>query len=327
MQIEDMSKYYNKSLKDDDTNLNKYAFRPFKHAVLCGSTGSGKTNILLNLLTKPGYSSFCELYIFAKDIHEDAYDYLTNYFAEVERKINTKLKTQMKDNYYEPCKIFHISNELKDLPKLEEFEGERKKRIIVFDDMLNEKNQEGVKDYMIRSRKLGCQVIYLTQAYFLTPKIIRDNSSYVLFFPTTRRNLLEISKSVASKLDTKNFMKACQYVFDKNPHAFILCDSIAKDNDLCLREGFDGTDLYKKFVNWEEDEKKKKKEEKMKGRKVLKEEPMSGSDSESEEVFKKNPPKKISKQRQPKLKSPSEENNEESMFVKMLREKNSKLFK
>ena len=43
------------------------------------------------------------------------------------------------------------------------------------DDFVCEKNQKPIVDYFIAGRHKNCNVIYLTQSYYLTPKDIRLN--------------------------------------------------------------------------------------------------------------------------------------------------------
>ena len=55
-------------------------------------------------------------------------------------------------------------------------------KIVIFDDMVWEKNQDDIIDYFIRGRLRNCSVIYLSQSYFKTPKNIRDNCTHFCVF-------------------------------------------------------------------------------------------------------------------------------------------------
>jgi hypothetical protein len=52
--------------------------------------------------------------------------------------------------------------------------------LVVFDDLVLNKNQAPIENYYIRARKLNCSVIYLSQSYYRIPKIIRNNCSYMI---------------------------------------------------------------------------------------------------------------------------------------------------
>ena len=71
-------------------NANELAPQwPFR-LLICGSSGCGKTNLLLNLILK--YLHFDQLYVFARDIEEPAYKRLQEIFeskAMVEEFENT----------------------------------------------------------------------------------------------------------------------------------------------------------------------------------------------------------------------------------------------
>ena len=48
-------------------------------------------------------------------------------------------------------------------------------KIVVFDDLVCESNQNSIINYFINGRHGKCSVIYLTQTYYKVPKNIRDN--------------------------------------------------------------------------------------------------------------------------------------------------------
>jgi hypothetical protein len=54
--------------------------------------------------------------------------------------------------------------------------------LMVFDDLVVEKKQKVIEEYFIRGRKMcnGFSLIYSTQSYFATPKIIRLQCNYII---------------------------------------------------------------------------------------------------------------------------------------------------
>jgi len=53
--------------------------------------------------------------------------------------------------------------------------------LIIFDDMvLDIKKHNTIQEYYVRGRKRGASVMFLSQSYFGTPKIIRQNINYLV---------------------------------------------------------------------------------------------------------------------------------------------------
>ena len=71
---------------------------------------------------------------------------------------------------------------LADLPQPNEFPHKDKQQLVVFDDQVNEKNQDIIKELMIRGRKIGkgLTMCYLSQSFFKIPKIVRLQFSHLI---------------------------------------------------------------------------------------------------------------------------------------------------
>ena len=55
-------------------------------------------------------------------------------------------------------------------------------KIVVFDDLVCESNQNSIINYFISGRHRNCYVIYLTQTFYKVPKNNRDNCSHFCIF-------------------------------------------------------------------------------------------------------------------------------------------------
>lgn len=126
---------------------------PF-YSIFIGGSGSGKTNALLQFIQMSS-GSFQKIVICVKNADEPLYDLLKKKSEEIE--------------FYEDGTI----------PDIKEFE-ESKSSLIVFDDLVLEKDQSKILEYFIRGRKLGITCIYLSQSYYKIPKTIRINCRYIL---------------------------------------------------------------------------------------------------------------------------------------------------
>ena len=134
--------------------------------MIVGSSGSGKSNVLLNLVY--GINAFTKIYLFVKSPEEPLYQFLINDLQAVE----TKLKIE----------ILTVSTQLDELPEVDEFSKEEM-NLVIFDDIITEKlaKLQKVSDLWVRGRKQNVTTIFLTQSYHSVPKLIRQNTDVLLF--------------------------------------------------------------------------------------------------------------------------------------------------
>jgi hypothetical protein len=123
---------------------------PFRGLINCAS-GGGKSNLTVNILFEM-YNTFHKIIIVSK-AQEPLYDNLMDKLKNIEI-------------YYEGI-----------IPEIEKME-EGKNGLIIFDDMVLTKNNK-IGEMFIRGRKLGYSSIYISQSFFGTPKIVRQNVNYV----------------------------------------------------------------------------------------------------------------------------------------------------
>ena len=143
--------------------------------LICGGSGSGKTNLLYHMLMKP-LVFFDQIHLYAKDLEQEKYQNMIKNFNEISQSVGYDVLV---------CR----NNEI--VP-VENMENEAQ-RIVIFDDFVCEKNQKPLIDYFIRGRHKNCSVIYLSQSFYGTPKDIRLNYSHfcVYEFPScNERNLI-----------------------------------------------------------------------------------------------------------------------------------------
>jgi Poxvirus A32 protein len=184
--------------------------------LICGPSGCGKSNLLLNLLLK--LMVYDKLYIFAKDVSEDKYQYLQARFQEVARLMEKQTGKNVPLNM-----IFVMSTDTKDLPKLEYLDPTQQ-AVFVFDDFVNDKEQKVIEDLYIRGRKRNCTSIYLSQSFHDVPKVVRLNCNYLFLFNVgSKREFTEIAKTFASDIEVSDFRKMYQSAVSE-PFSFLLID-------------------------------------------------------------------------------------------------------
>jgi len=141
---------------------------PFKHpmrAILIGASGSGKSNVLLDLMKKT-MGTFNSIKIFTQDKDEPLYEYLASMIEPPQLEIFEGIDTF--NNYDIDSDLSHGQH------------------LVIFDDMCIEsaKKQKKIEELFIRGRKMskkeGISVMYLTQSYYQTPIIIRKQATHLI---------------------------------------------------------------------------------------------------------------------------------------------------
>lgn len=123
---------------------------PFR-MLICTASGGGKTNFLLNLIYLMN-NTFHKIIIITKE-EERLYSHLIDKLKNVE---------------------IHYGGNVPDFAKMDKGEN----GLVVFDDMILTNNNK-IGEMFIRGRKLRYSSIYISQSFFSTPKLIRQNVNYV----------------------------------------------------------------------------------------------------------------------------------------------------
>ena len=151
---------------------------PFR-SINIGSSGSGKSNMILNLISQMG-DTFNHIYIVTQAV-EPLYEYL---------------QSQISD---EMLTIFYGLDSFRKF-KEADYYGQS---LIIFDDMVNEKDQKIICEMYIRGRKMGVSMMYLSQSYFKIPKIIRLQCQYIFIVKISGARDLNMILSEYSLGETK----------------------------------------------------------------------------------------------------------------------------
>lgn len=234
MQVRDYSHCYSDGIPK--INISPLAPRwPFRLLII-GPSGSGKTNMMVDLLMN--HIHYDSIWIFAKDLAEPLYMFLQQFFQMVMQDAREKIEAGV-----DPEEIVmvdaHFSDELSDLPDLDEIDKELQ-TLIIFDDFITERQQDSIKDLFIRGRKKNISSIYLTQSYFDVPKMIRLNSQYfALFNIGDKKELRSIADSHSSRVEFKDFMRVYRAAMSE-PFSFLVIDKNAHHLPTHLRKGWDG---------------------------------------------------------------------------------------
>lgn len=172
---------------------------PFRMLV-CTASGGGKTNFIINLIAMMD-KTFASITVVTKE-HEPLYDMLA------EKIKNTKI------NLYSESGIPALDASSKKISKL-----------LIFDDLVLTKDPK-IGEAFIRARKLGYSLIYISQSYFGSPKIIRQNVNYIaLGRGINIRDLRMILSEYSVDLDLDE-LKEMYFNITKKPMTFMLFDFV-----------------------------------------------------------------------------------------------------
>ena len=216
--------YTNENIIEHNSKWPYIPYHPYRILII-GSSGSEKTNALLNLINNQ--LDIDKIYLYAKDPYEKKYQYL----------INKREKVGL--NHFNNLKAFmEYSNDMQDVYKnIEDYNPIKKRKVlIVFDDMIadminNNKLNPIVTELFIRGRKLNISVVFIRQSYFKVPKDVRLNSTH--FFIMKIRNKRELHQIVlnhSSDIDFKDFIKIYKKCTTE-PYSFLLNDTTLPSDD------------------------------------------------------------------------------------------------
>ena len=170
--------------------------------IIIGSSGSGKTNALINLINEQ--NDIDKRYLYARDLSETSHEYL------IKKREDAGIKHLNNQSAFITCSNTMDGN----YEDIDDYNPVRKRRIlIVFDDMIadimtNKIFQAIIKKLFIRSRKLNVSFVFITQSYFPVPKYVRLNSTYYLIMKINNRiELKHIAIKHSADIDYQDFMK------------------------------------------------------------------------------------------------------------------------
>ena len=178
-----------------DPTLPTHLIKPTSMMLTVGPTGVGKTNSVIEFLSRKN-SQFFEIIIFTGSSKDEP---LYNFLA----------------SRIDGIKLIDDANEL---PKVEDYKDSEDKdleKLIIFDDsvMEDKKTLKQIQKFFMCARKLGFTCIFLAQDYTSTPIFIRRNIHYIQIFKLTdMRDVKNILSKHAMDVDVnclKNMLLSC----------------------------------------------------------------------------------------------------------------------
>ena len=225
--------------------------------IIVGKSGCGKTTLLVNLLLRPGWLDYDNLFVFGKSLFQPEYRILKKAFEEnlpkefILRLFDMREEIQNKQAPHSivlqewaksikkksdiECNFFETASDVPDPRDL----NPENKNLMIFDDLLLEK-QNKCECYYLCGRHSNVDCFYLAQNYFELPRrTIRTNSNFICIFPQDLRDLNNLHLDyVGDDMTNEEFRKFCRKCWEK-PHGFAVIDLTSKKETGKYREGFD----------------------------------------------------------------------------------------
>lgn len=135
--------------------------------LMIAPTGGGKTQTLMSLILN-GYLDFQRIWIYSKTLYQPQYQLLAEHIRVAEKKTGREIGTFIEDE--------------RDLPKPADLD-KKMQHLMVFDDVLNERQDGKIKSYFSQGRHNSVSVIYLSQSFFAVPRqVVRNNANMIVLF-------------------------------------------------------------------------------------------------------------------------------------------------
>ncbi len=190
-----------------------------------GASGSGKTNLLRNMIDRPNkfyYKAFSKIILFSPSFE---YDETWKGF-KVEMEIHDK---------FDPLLIKEIMDEQK-------YAEEKKHILIIFDDLVDQQSFVSnpiLKTLFFRGRHLKISLFYLSQHYIkMIPELRTNLTGIILFAPGNKQQITHICKENSGMLQTKEFERLLLHATQK-PFNFLFIDYKERNPKKRYRKNFD----------------------------------------------------------------------------------------
>lgn len=200
-------------------------------ACIIGKSGSGKTNLLMNLLLNEyfndDYLDYDNLFIFAKSLYQQEYKILIECFQNgfSKKDILNSLKSgkivfrneekspKIEIEYYDDSIFVPDPSEL----------DKNKKNLIIFDDIMLEK-QNKIEQYYTRGRHSNVDCIYISQNYIKLPRqTVRENANFFILFPQSKITMDNFYRDHCTDIKKNSFQMLCEEAW-KEPYGFVTID-------------------------------------------------------------------------------------------------------
>jgi A32 protein len=225
-----------KPLQQGDPHAPEWPF----HMLISGKTGSGKTNMIVNLLigdklvetyhkrdTGKRYINCNDVVLIGKHLNDPKWRIVREFYEYLAK--DKKNGEDVSFKAYPPNEI----------PDVSEFDPSRS-TVVVFEDLVTEskKIQERIAHYFAHGRHANISAVYVTQKFYAAPIFIRDNVSHIVLLRGSA-SLKDLRRIVSEH--TEQSTKIAQKIHQKlSKYDFVVFDLMrAYDDPLAIRHRWD----------------------------------------------------------------------------------------
>lgn len=217
-------------IKHEDNALRHYPNEskmniPLPARILCvGTSGSMKTNCILNLARDIGI--WDKVVILAKNLEEPLYKHMIEAYRKLEKKHKIMIILAITD--------------ITDLPTVNDFDP-KENTLLICDDFICEKESSLAKltEIFIRGRKNGVTSVFISQSYFRTPMLIRQNVNQIIMKKLSSvKDLGRIMSEYALGETPEEIMQKYKKAVAGAPQNFFLIDVITNNEELRYRKNW-----------------------------------------------------------------------------------------
>src|SRR6266536_1078845 len=242
--------YWNSTKSKHHSNMFPDSFR----ALIIGQSGSGKTALLMRMLLEENVLDYNKLFVFGRSLHQPEYQILKVGFENKLPKavIIQILKHDLRINESNE-KPEHVAVGLgqaldedekgdiscefyedpKDIPDPKDFDT-NDKNLIIFDDIMSDKNQSAPGAFFTRSRHNNIDCVYISQNYYhLLRHTTRTNSNFLILFNLDPRDTDNLYIDSGASVDFKNiekFRQMCEKAWSRK-YGYLVIDKSKQDLD------------------------------------------------------------------------------------------------
>jgi hypothetical protein len=177
--------------------------------MITGSSGSGKTNLMINIMTRPN--------LYGKYFHRIA---IFSPTAGSSDDMYKKLGNIPKENFIAKMSPEHIESIIEHRKNLIEEKGiewvaKNDRMIMILDDVIAERNflesPEALKMFALLRHYL-CSVIVMVQSYNKLPRALRLNANAIMVFPSLESEITVLKDEITPPgITKKEFGKVVEY--------------------------------------------------------------------------------------------------------------------
>ena len=231
---------FSKSYISNKKSLHSQFFPSNIMAIVSGKTGSGKTNLIMNLLTQPGLLSYSFVHVYSTTLYQEAYVYLRSYYERISQHIKSTTGKSVTIAHF-----YSSDDEILDPSQLDK----NHHHIMIFDDVML-KEQSIIKDYFCRGRHNNISVFYLVQSLHKIAKhCIRENANIFILFQQDDKTLRYFHEThISGDMPWDEFKRFCDSSW-RRKHGFVVINLF--EDPYCGRYIDNYKSLYipQRFVN------------------------------------------------------------------------------